>query len=202
MPTVLLVRHGETDWNRSGQIMGERPVPLNANGREQVNQLAKFLTTRSVRGLYTSPVVRARQTAEILVAALDVPVTVDNGLTEVRVGQWEGLYWKDLAEETARLDFYAHPQVARPPGGETLHEVQRRATAAVAQACSDEGAGSLIVVSHADVVRAILGHYLHIDLQLARHMRIDHASLTALDLNGSEADLLFLNFTPSLKGIP
>ena len=70
------------------------------------------------------------------------------------------------------------------------------------QACSDEGAGSLIVVSHADVVRAILGHYLHIDLQLARHMRIDHASLTALDLNGSEADLLFLNFTPSLTGIP
>ncbi|MBI4401617.1 MAG: histidine phosphatase family protein [Nitrospirae bacterium] len=196
MPTVLLVRHGETDWNRSGQIMGERPVPLNQNGRAQAQRLAAFLKARPIQALYSSPVARALQTAEILASALQLPVTPERGLTEIGVGEWEGRYWKDLAEEMARQNFYVIPEDARPPGGETLRETQQRAVAAVERASSGLGTGSLLFVSHADVVRAIVAHYLGFDLRTVRQIRIDHASLTALEINGSTADLLFLNYIP------
>lgn len=196
MPTLYLVRHGETDWNRSGQIMGSRPVPLNENGRSQARELAQRLGTLPIEKLYSSPVDRARQTADIVASALHIPVTIDNGLTEIGVGEWEGKFWDELVDDIARINFYASPHDARPPGGETLREVQSRAVAAVQRACLSEESGPVVLVSHADIVRAILGHYLRIDLELVRQMRIDHASLSALDLNGTLADLLFLNYTP------
>ena len=201
MPTILLVRHGETDWNRSGQIMGEQPVPLNQNGEAQVKRLASFLMSRSIRALYSSPVARAIQTAEILASLLQVPLTADRGLTEIKVGEWEGRYWKDLTDEFARQQFYASPEEARPPGGETLSEVQIRAVAAVERARARAEADRLLFVSHADVVRAILAHYLTFDLKTVRQMRIDHGSLTAIELNGTQADLLFLNYTTDPIGL-
>jgi broad specificity phosphatase PhoE len=201
MPTIVLVRHGETDWNRSGQIMGERPVPLNQQGEAQAQRLASLLKDRPVHALCSSPVARALQTAQILASALQVPVTIDRGLTEIGVGQWEGRFWKDLADEIVRQNFYRDPLEARPPGGETLSEVQARAVATVERvmAGASEGAGPLLFVSHADVVRAILAHYLRFDLQTVRQIRIDHASLTALHLNGNTVDLLCLNYTPGLN---
>ncbi len=200
MATIFLVRHGETDWNRSGQIMGERPVPLNRQGEAQAHRLAALLKDRPVRAVYSSPAVRTLQTAEILASVLRMPVTADRGLTEIGVGQWEGRFWKDLAEEIVRRNFYSNPAEARPPGGETLREVQARAVASVERARAGE-AGPLLFVSHADVVRAILAHYLRFDLQTVRRLRIDHASLTALHINGALVDLLCLNYTPDFNSL-
>jgi broad specificity phosphatase PhoE len=196
MPTILLVRHGETDWNRSGQIMGERPVPLNQQGLAQVQRLAGLLMDRPIRAILSSPVARARQTAEILTAALNVQVTVDRGLTEIGVGRWEGLYWKDLADQIIRQDLYRKPHEARPPGGETLREVQDRAVAAVERACATRSEGPLLFVSHADVLRAILAHYLKLDLATIRQVRVSHAALTAIEIHGSLTDLVCLNYPP------
>lgn len=196
MPTIFLVRHGETDWNRSGRIMGEQPVPLNSLGEAQARRLAAFLRGRPFEAVYSSPATRARQTADILASTLDRPVTTDRGLTEIGLGEWEGRYWKDLADDLTRRNLYAAPEEARPPGGETLREVQSRAVAAVEQARSAEGAGALLFVSHADVVRAIVAHYLGFELRRIRQVRIDHASLTAVEVKGALADLLFLNYVP------
>jgi len=196
MPTVLLVRHGETDWNRRGQIMGAQPVPLNDYGCLQAQQLATFLRTQPIRRLYSSPVVRARQTAEIIGAVLGLPFIVEAGLTEIGVGDWVGRYWKDLADSDARMNFYTRPEEARPPGGETLGEVQARAVAAVQRALATADSGPILMVSHADVLRTIVAHYLHVSLPTMRQMRIDYASVTALEITGSDADLLFLNHVP------
>jgi broad specificity phosphatase PhoE len=203
MATIVLIRHGETDWNRSGQIMGEQPVPLNRQGEAQTTKLASLLKERPVGAIYSSPVARTVQTAEILAQALHVPVTTDRGLTEIGVGQWEGRFWKDLANEIIRQNFYRNPLEARPPGGETLREVQVRAVAAVERARTDAAheAGPLLFVSHADVVRAILAHYLRFDLQTVRQLRIDHASLTVLHINEATADLLCLNYPPDLNSL-
>lgn len=196
MPTILLVRHGETDWNRSGQIMGERPVPLNQEGLAQAQRLASLLIGRPIRAIHSSPVARARQTAEILTAAVNVPVTIDRGLTEIGVGHWEGLYWKDLTDQIIRRDLYRKPHEARPPGGETLREVQARAIAAVERACASQPEGPLLFVSHADVLRAILAHYLKLDLATIRQVCISHAALTTIEVRGSLTDLVCLNYPP------
>ncbi|MDE3019218.1 MAG: histidine phosphatase family protein [Nitrospirota bacterium] len=199
MPTIFLVRHGETDWNRSGQIMGEQPVPLNQQGLTQAHRLAGLLQGRPIRAIYSSPVARARQTADILASTVDAPVTLNQGLTEIGVGQWEGLYWNDVAEEIIRHDFYRKPDQARPPGGETLREVQARAVSVVERACALPSDGPLLFVSHADVLRTILAHYLRLELATIRQIRISHASLTAIEITGYLADLVCLNYPPDLS---
>jgi broad specificity phosphatase PhoE len=195
---VLLVRHGETDWNRSGRIMGSRPVPLNQNGLTQAARLALRLTALPAPALYSSPVVRARQTAEILASTLHVPVIEEPGLSEIGVGGWEGHYWNEFDGDPARVNFYRLPQETRPPGGETLGEVQQRAITAVEQALGCMKAGSAVFVSHADVIRTIVAHYLETDLQAMRQVQIGHASVTALTIKGSSGTLLCLNSLPDL----
>jgi broad specificity phosphatase PhoE len=195
--TIFLVRHGETDWNRSGRIMGELPIPLNPEGAGQAERLAAFLRSRAIGAIYSSPAVRAHQTAETLAAAFRLSVTVEAGLTEIGVGEWAGRYWHELAEDINRRDLYASPEEARPPGGETLREVQARAVAAVERARGGGRSEAVVLVSHADVVRAIVAHYLGFELRTIRQVRVDHASLTALELKGSLADLLFLNYVPA-----
>lgn len=199
MPTIFLVRHGETDWNRSGQIMGEQPVPLNQQGLAQAHRLADLLKGRPIRAIYSSPVARARQTADILASTVEAPVTLNRGLTEIGVGQWEGLYWNDVAEEIIRHDFYRKPDQARPPGGETLREVQARAVSVVERACALPSDGPLLFVSHADVLRTILAHYLRLELATIRQIRVSHASLTAIEITGHLADLVCLNYPPDLS---
>lgn len=202
MHTILLVRHGETDWNRTGQIMGDQPIPLNDSGQRQAHQLAAALKHRAVHAIITSPVLRAQQTAKILGAAMNSKVLPAIGLREIGLGEWVNFYWKDLVDEPARRDFYTNPKEARPPGGETLNEVQHRAVAAVKEALAAHPSGTLLFVSHADVIRTIVAHYLHADFLTLRHARIDHASVTALDLTAEGANLLCLNQTTGLMNLP
>lgn len=199
MPRLYLVRHGETDWNRSGQIMGLRPVPLNRQGEAQARRLAGLLKEQTVDAIVSSPVARAVQTADILAEALTAPMTVDRGLTEIGFGEWEGRFWKDLTDEILRNNFYRAPADTRPPGGETLREVQVRAVAAIERPAPSTSAGTFLIVSHGDVIRAVLAHYLGLDLSLVRQIRIAHASLTVLDVNGPLADLLCVNYPPDIS---
>jgi broad specificity phosphatase PhoE len=216
MPTILLVRHAETDWNRSGQIMGDQPIPLNERGRQQARTLAQQLEGAPVAAIVTSPVLRAAQTAEALAGVLRCSLSHAAGLREIGVGDWVNRYWNDLSDEPARRDFYTKPREARPPGGETLWEVQQRAVAVVEQARATHTRssyarhgrgpeptplpyphteGHLLFVTHADVIRTILSHYLDIEMVQLRQMRIDHASITAVSLFEERAELLFLNHT-------
>ncbi len=196
MPTLFLVRHGETDWNRSGQIMGARPVPLNPRGQAQAQRVATLLQSRPLAALLSSPVARALETAEILSTSLGVPVTVEQGVTEIGVGEWEGLFWKDVADEIVKQNWYGNPRETRFPGGETLQETQIRAVAAVEHALAGKASAPVLFVSHADVIRAVVAHFLGLHLSSVRQIRIDNGSLTAFDVNGTLADLLFLNHIP------
>lgn len=198
MATILLVRHGETDWNRSGRVMGTRPVPLNQNGLTQAAQLAIQLTALNRPRLYSSPVARARQTADILASTLRVAVVEEPGLSEIGVGEWEGRYWSEFEGDPARVNYYRLPEEARPPGGEALGEVQRRAVASVQRAVREAHAQSAILVTHADVVKAIVAHYLEAPLQTMRHMQIGHASVTAFSIDEASTTLLCLNAQPDL----
>ena len=198
MPIILLVRHGETDWNRSGRIMGTRAVPLNQTGLTQAARLALELTALKAPALYSSPVMRARQTADVLAATLHVPVVEEHGLSEIGVGEWEGRHWNEFEGDPARVNFYRLPEEARPPGGETLGEVQRRAVAAVERAVRRAEKQASIFVTHADIIRTIVAHYLEATLQTMRHMQIDHASVTALRIDGTSVALLCVNSLPDL----
>ncbi|GKS56896.1 alpha-ribazole phosphatase [Nitrospira sp.] len=181
MPTLLLVRHGETDWNRSGQIMGQHPVPLNERGRRQASDLALRLRDQPIGALYSSPVARAIQTAEFLAASRELVIREDPRLREIEVGDWAGRFWRDLDHEPVRRYWYARPNDARFPGGETLAEVQARAAAAMTDALFERDRETVLVVTHGDVLRALVAHLLGLPLTAIHVFRFDHASLTRLE---------------------
>lgn len=205
MSHLYLIRHGETDWNVAGRIMGTQPVPLNANGRRQAAELAAVLAElhkkQRLAALYASPLLRTVQTAELLASSCAVTVTTDERLKEIGVGDWEGRYWRDLDHEPIRLHWYSRPHDTRFPNGESLGDVQTRAVTAVAEALDRHRGGAIALVSHGDVLRAILAHFLGTELEPMRRLRFDHASLTALHLTGAAWVVTCVNYRPAASDL-
>jgi broad specificity phosphatase PhoE len=178
--------------------MGDQPIPLNRTGERQAYSCAEVLSRTPLAGIFTSPVLRALQTAEILRRSQEIPLQTLPGLREIGVGDWINRYWKDFVDDPARQQWYSRPDQARPSGGETLREIQRRAVAAVEQAIDGAQDMPYVFVSHGDVIRAILAHYMLLDLMILRQVNIDHVSVSGLDVTRHETRLLFLNYRPGL----
>ena len=133
MPTtIVLVRHGETDWNRDNRFQGHADPPLNDTGREQARVLATELSTESFAAAYTSPLRRAAETAAILGAALGIDAVPDGSLMEVDVGSWSGLTRTEVEarfpEGFARWLEYGHGW----DDGETYDELGARVVSGLA----------------------------------------------------------------------
>ena len=152
---VLLVRHGETDDNAAGRFQGRSDPALNARGREQSRALADLLRDEGLRALYTSPLRRARETAQIVGGALGLAPVDDERLVEADTGAWTGRLIADIVAADARA--YARWRAADPafrfPAGESVAEQAAR----VAQALAEIGAGPLpaLVVTHGGTLRAV-----------------------------------------------
>jgi probable phosphoglycerate mutase len=155
MATLLLVRHGETDWNRDNRFQGRADPPLNARGRAQAAQLAEELADDVVHAVYSSPRRRALETAQIVAARLDLAVTPVAGLSEIDVGEWQGLTRDEVAERYPEA-FTRWLELG--PGwerGETYEQLGERVLAAI-HAIADRHAGERVVaVTHGGPLRAL-----------------------------------------------
>jgi broad specificity phosphatase PhoE len=179
--------------------MGDQPIPLNQAGERQARALAALVSRARIACLYSSPVLRALQTARILDEQWRSGIVESPGLSEIGVGVWKNRYWSELSNDPAKRDWYQRPEEARPIDGETLGEVQRRAVAAVQDILQAEN-DHVAMVSHADVIRAILAHYLGFELALMRRMVLDHAAVTALHITPKPVLLLF-NYRPDVRTV-
>jgi broad specificity phosphatase PhoE len=101
---ILLVRHGLTDWNYASRFQGRTDVPLNKEGMAQAEKVARRVEGWPVDAVYSSPLTRARQTADIIAARLHKSATIIDDLVEVNFGMWEGLYFKELMEKKRRIN--------------------------------------------------------------------------------------------------
>lgn len=149
MATLLLARHGETDWNREGRWQGWADPPLNDTGRLQANELACELRGTPFDAVYSSDLRRAHQTAEILAAPHGVAVLVDRDLREIDVGSWSGLTRAEIAER--------FPGGTRPDG-ETREQHAARVLAAVERIARRHLGRRVLVVTHGGTLRALHGH--------------------------------------------
>lgn len=154
---VLLVRHGETDDNAADRFQGRRDTLLNERGREQSRALAQRLRGEGLRAIYTSPLRRARATAEIVADALGLEPVVDERLIEADTGEWSGLLTAEIVAMAASE--YARWRAADPsfrfPGGESVAEQTARMTAALAEVA--RGPLPALVVTHGGSIRAVDG---------------------------------------------
>ena len=197
MTTLLLVRHGETDWNREGRVMGRHQVELNAKGRAQVESAARFAESIRPDLIVTSPLRRARQSAEIIAAGLGgIEIVEEPEIAEVLYGRWEGMTYHELIEDPHYLEYRKSPIEHPTPGGETIPEVQARGVAAVARAVSAHANQRILFVSHGDIIRTVLCHFMGLELRYFHRIRVDNATFSALQIAGNFAELKFLNLLP------
>jgi broad specificity phosphatase PhoE len=148
--TLLLARHGETEWNREERYQGHADPPLNETGRAQAEELADRLAAEPIHAIYSSDLRRAGETAEIVGRRLGLPVEQDPGLREIDVGSWQGL-------TKAQID-------GRPWDGETYEHHAARVTQALRQIAAGHPGRTVLVVSHGGSLRrvqeAVLGEPL------------------------------------------
>jgi probable phosphoglycerate mutase len=154
MDGVLLARHGETDDNVARRFQGHRDPPLNERGREQARALGEALRDEGIRELWSSPLQRAHETAEIAGRALGLEPQVDARLIEVDVGDWAARLYDDVAVE--HPDLFAEWSSGSPefrfPGGESLAEHGVR-VAEVLREIAARAAPPVLVVCHGGVIR-------------------------------------------------
>ncbi len=200
---LVLIRHGETDHNRDRLTLGRADVPLNERGRLQAEAVAASFTS-APDAIYSSPLTRASETAGRIAAATDVPVTIEQALIEMDVGEMEHLTGSELRERYP--DFLAAwlgggppdanaPGIAdaRMPGGETLAEVQARAWGAVERMRAAHPDGSVVAVSHNFVILMALCAALGLPVANFRRLRQTLAARTVIEVRESGSTLLQLN---------
>jgi probable phosphoglycerate mutase len=156
---ILLVRHAESEWNAAGRWQGHGDPPLSERGRAQARRTAAALVGSGVEVLVSSDLRRAVETASALARVLGLEPLRDARLRELDVGAWEGLTRAEIAlrhpEDLARFD--REGPDARPTGGETLGELERRARGALASLVARHPGRRLGIVTHLGVIRALAG---------------------------------------------
>ena len=155
MTIFWLVRHGQTDWNLEGRYQGQSDIPLNATGLEQARACAARLNGQRFDALYSSDLLRARRTAEILGEKLALPVRTDTRLREINHGQWQG---RTLEEIRLAYEDHTHdsdPLNSRAPGGESVLEVARRMAQAADAITSAHPGGTVMLVGHGLALAAL-----------------------------------------------
>lgn len=155
---VILARHGETDDNREPiRVQGFTDTPLNDTGRRQAAELAERLAAEGIRSLWSSDLIRARETAEVVGARIGLTPSLDERLREAYRGRWEGYRFIDIAREEP--DLYAAwlraGEEFRFPGGESLREQQDRVHAALAD-IHDRAELPALAVCHGGSIRVML----------------------------------------------
>ena len=188
-PVVLLVRHGETVWNRLLRMQGHRDVPLSPQGLEETQALATRLAARErpVR-IVSSDLVRARATAEAVGAALGLPVDLDPRLREQSLGTWEGLTFAQVRAKDPEMAgrFEAFDPDTRPPEGETRRELAGRVAEALDAHAAPGSAGPVLLVSHGGAIQMLLYRVLGLPLDAPRRFLVPNTSVSVLVPRGPQ----------------
>ncbi|HEV2557565.1 MAG TPA: histidine phosphatase family protein [Microvirga sp.] len=191
--TFHLVRHAAHD--RVGSVLcGRMPgVHLGEVGREQARRLARRFANENVASVQTSPLERARETAEPIAAATGAAVAVNEGILEIEFGEWTGRTFETLGGDARWAAWNGARAVNRPPGGEAMLEVQARVIAALEALRAAYPDRTLVVVSHADVIKAALLYHLGLPVDAYGRFDIDPASVSTLAVGDWGSRLIRMN---------
>lgn len=198
---LLLVRHGETVWNKETRLQGGgSDIELNDMGKKQAELVALALKRERLDAIASSTLKRALYTAQAIARYHNLEVETYTKLKEIDAGTIDGL----LGQEISKIhpDFYrqwASGQVERIPGGESLKEVQDRVWSVVEGLKERYPGGKVVVISHTFVTSSIICRALGVDLRLTRRISSSNAGITLLEFNSAYATLVYFNNTGHLR---
>lgn len=200
---VLLVRHGQTDWNAQTRLQGHTDIPLNALGRAQAGRLRTALQGEALDAVYSSDLQRALDTARAIADATGAPLGTDTGLRERGFGCFEG---RTLAEIEAEWPEGARRWRGRDPsfgpeGGEVLAAFYARSVAAALRLAQRHPGGSIALVAHGGVLDSLYRAATHQALETPRSWRMGNASLNRLLCTGDGFTLVGWDDDAHLQGL-
>lgn len=181
--TVLLVRHGQNDWVGKHKLAGWTPgVHLNKHGRLQAESVGKRLAKAKTKidAIYTSPLERTVETASLIAKHLDMSITQYKEIGEVEYGDWTGKAIKKLAKDPSWAVVQYYPSNAQFPKGESIYEMQARGVQAVNKLVAKHPGQTVMVVSHADVIKSVIAHYLGMHLDMFQRIVVSPAAITTI----------------------
>jgi probable phosphomutase (TIGR03848 family) len=192
---LILIRHAQNEWVRTGRLAGWTPgVHLNDEGKQQAEALGKRLASANLQAVYSSPLERAVETAEAITAHYpDLSVAVEEGVGEVRFGEWTGKRLRQLRRKRLWEVVQHFPSGARFPQGESIREMQNRVVSTLERLADAHPGGRIAVVAHSDVLKAAIAHFAGIHLDLFQRLIISPASISIVALGRSGVRIVRLN---------
>jgi broad specificity phosphatase PhoE len=175
---LILVRHGETEWNRVGICQGFADIELNENGRKQIKELAKSLKDEAISAIYSSDLKRALDTARAIAEYHNLPVKIEPDLREMNQGDFEGLTFVEIRERYGHIlrKWKENAENLRLPGGESLKEVQQRAWRAIERIYNMHKEETVVAVSHNFTIITLLCKFMGLGLNEFLRFRLQAAS--------------------------
>ena len=193
---VLLVRHGLTPTTGVKLPGRARGLHLSDEGRRQAEcAAARIAKIAKVVAIYSSPLERARETAQTIAKARNMAVRIERGLLELDIGKWTGMALKDAGSKPEWKAVQQHPSGFRFPDGESFTEMQTRITGAIARMVARHAGRIVVAVSHADPIKAAVAHALGTPLDLFQRIMIGTASISAIAYRPSGVAVLTVNST-------
>lgn len=199
MPLLLLVRHGENDYVKTGKLAGRIPgVHLNEKGQEQAQALAEALKAVPIKAVYASPLDRAVETAAPIAESHKLKIIQESDLMDTHVGKWQGRSWKLLRLTKAWKIVQNAPSRFQFPEGESFLDCQARVVNVLERAVKryNKPGAVVAVVFHADPIKLAVAHFLGMPLDHFQRLSCDTGSLTALHVGETGANLIKLNQRP------
>ncbi len=201
MTKVMLVRHGETDWNRKEIFRGRIDVELNDNGREQAKALAEAVSAFHIDAAYSSPLSRSLETANSIAEARDLDVKIAHGFTDLHYGQWQGMEHEAVKEEFPELyqTWHKSPHLIQFPGGESLDDVLQRSLNELKSIVAAHENQTVLIASHRVVNKVLLCGIMGLDNSYFWRIRQSNCCLNIFECSGKEYTICLLNDTCHLK---
>jgi broad specificity phosphatase PhoE len=190
-----LVRHGA--YSLLDQALGGRnPYKLSDEGHIQAGRIAAALSGRPIAATLSSPVQRAMETAEPIAAGLGLTLHIAPDFAEIDFAGWTGAAFTSLHDDPAWHAWNVFRSTAQVPGGEAILGVQTRAVGGLMRIAAAYPDAEVVIVSHADVIKAVLAHFLGAPLDLMRRMEVSPGSISRLLLYAADAKVLAMNLPP------
>jgi probable phosphoglycerate mutase len=203
MGQLLVIRHGETEWNREEVFRGRVDVGLSARGRRQAELVAGTLRGTPIEAVYSSPLARARDTAGPVGESKGLRVVLDERLVDMNFGEWEGRARAEI--ESGQPELYRRwmeePEHFRAPGGESLPEVVARAWPALEEIGARHAQGVAVVLSHRVVCKLVLCKAMGVGEAGFWRVRVETASISALETAGRKWVVTQVNDTHHLAAL-
>lgn len=201
MTSLILVRHGQTEWNRVERFRGRADIPLNETGLAQADATGRRVAAEwQPAAIYSSPLSRAFKTAEAIAKHYDLPVQIHPGLIDMDYGEWQGLTpdqvkvrWPEIHDA-----WFNHPETAHIPGGETLDDLRRRGMAAVDELATRHAGQTIVLAGHTVINRVILLGVLGLGNDHFWRLRQDNCAINVFEADGGVFTIVSLNETSHL----